>query len=324
MVCGETVTEVASWEGGDSLRDLSTGLGFISDQMSALDPPMEVAEWHDAQIAFTGVFKETIDDYLEDPGDQTEDEFILSMFLTVAPDFQPVEQAVAGMTANVRAQMVAAGCIEEEIAQAIPLPEERDEIPLGGSVTGMLDESDRTANLQFEAEKDQRYLIEVSWEGLPEIYLLIKDPPDPLVEYAFQSSSSNSPYVRRWTAPKSGTFHVDVDALEGTGSYNVSVVIDTSPEVPAGVSAAWEGATVEFSWEPAEGADYYKVYHDDLGPGCRVDGDGNARFCDELASNVAGTTYVHASPDPDDNYYWVTACNNGGCSKIDSNNPASP
>ena len=53
-VCGQTVTEVISWEGGDSLRDLSAGLGFISEQMSALEPPTEVAEWHDAQIAFAG------------------------------------------------------------------------------------------------------------------------------------------------------------------------------------------------------------------------------------------------------------------------------
>ena len=59
MVCGETVTEVGSWEEGDSLSDLSAGLGFISEQMRALEPPTEVAEWHHAQIAFTAIFKET-------------------------------------------------------------------------------------------------------------------------------------------------------------------------------------------------------------------------------------------------------------------------
>ena len=38
--------------------------------------------------------------------------------------------------------------------------------------------------------------------------------------------------------------------------------------------------------------------------------------------NVTGITYTHASPDDDTNYYWITACNSGGCSDIDSGNPA--
>ena len=113
-VCGETVTEVGSWEEGDSLRELSEGLGFVSEQMSALEPPTEVAEWHDAQIAFAGVFKETIDDFLEDPAGRTEDEFIISMFFTVAPEFAPVEQAIGNMDPDVRARMAEAGCIDDD------------------------------------------------------------------------------------------------------------------------------------------------------------------------------------------------------------------
>ena len=113
-VCGEAVTEVSSWEGGDSLRDLSAGLGFITEQMSALEPPTEVAEWHDTQIAFAGVFKETVDDFLEDPGDRTEDEFLISMFFTVAPAFAPVEQAIGNMDPDVRARMAEAGCIDDD------------------------------------------------------------------------------------------------------------------------------------------------------------------------------------------------------------------
>ena len=40
--------------------------------------------------------------------------------------------------------------------------------------------------------------------------------------------------------------------------------------------------------------------------------------------DVTGTTYVHTSPDAGENYYWVVACNSGGCSEIDSENPATP
>ena len=49
---------------------------------------------------------------------------------------------------------------------------------------------------------------------------------------------------------------------------------------------------------------------------------GSASFCEELATNVAGTSYTHANPDGDSNYYWVVACNSSGCSAVDSSNPA--
>ena len=75
-----------------------------------------------------------------------------------------------------------------------------------------------------------------------------------------------------------------------------------------------------------EGADYYKVYHDDVtDSACSLDiFDGSPKFCEELAADVAGTTFVHTNPALDANYYWVVACNQEGCSEIDSSNPASP
>ena len=327
-VCGETVTEVGSWEEGDSLRELSEGLGFVSERMSALEPPAEVSEWHDAQISFAGVFKETIDDFLEDPGDRTEDEFLVSMFLTVGPHSEPVEQAIAGMDAEIRTRMAEAGCTDEETSEPTQSQTEREEIPVGGSVSGTLEEPNRTVNLQFQAEEGQKYLIEVTWEGVPEVFLLIKDPPDPRVTAVNMYDSDSSPLLRRWTAWESGTFHVNVQALEGAGSFNISIAIDTSPDNPADVSAIWEGSAIRVSWEPAEGAEYYILYHDDRGPGCKLRDDGTPAFCDELATDVVDTKYIHASPEPRDsrrgNYYWVVACNNEGCSEIDSDNPASP
>lgn len=326
MVCGETVTEVNSWEGGDSLRDLSAGLGFINQQMSALEPPVEVAEWHHAQVAFSGIFKETVDEFLEDPGDQTEDEFILSMFFTVAPHFQPVEEAIANMAPDVRARMVEAGCIDEETSRAIRVEPERTEVPVGGSVDGELAEPDSTGFLQFEAVMGQEYFIEVSWKGFPEIHVVIKDPPDPAVEWFTLLNSSESPLIRRWTAPGSGIFHVEVSAYEGTGSFNVSISRDASPNAPVGVNAAWEGSDVRVSWDPVDGADHYNVYHDDGGINvyCKVDSVGNASFCRELATEVTSTSYVDPDPSRRENHYWVAACNSSGCSEIDSDSPASP
>ena len=95
------------------------------------------------------------------------------------------------------------------------------------------------------------------------------------------------------------------------------------PNAPANVRYVYEGATIRVSWEPVSGAAYYKVYYDDFHKsGCRLGRNGQPSFCDELAAQVTATTYVHPSPDAQNNYYWVTACNSGGCSAIDSANPA--
>ena len=99
------------------------------------------------------------------------------------------------------------------------------------------------------------------------------------------------------------------------------------PEVksPANVRYALDGSTIRISWDPVDGADYYKVYYDDFSDSrCSLGRDGSPRFCEELAANVVGTTFVHTSPAATDNYYWVVACNTGGCSEIDSENTAAP
>ena len=334
-VCGGQ-SQVASWEEGDSLRELSGGLGFVIEGMGALEPPAEVAEWHDAQITFAGAFKEAIDGYLNDPGDLTEDQFLLRAAFGLVSEFEPVAQAIASMDPDVRIRMVAAGCIDEETlasqvgetSDPIPPQNQKEEIPVGGSVSGALAETEITY-YQFQAEVGQKYLVTVSWEGITRVRLLIKDPPDPYVDSISQSNSSDSPLVRRWTAPETGTFHIDLYALEGTGTFNVSIAIDESPDSPSGVSATWVDSTVEISWDPVDGTDYYVLYHEDRGFGCELNDEGRPQFfCDELATDVVETNYVHASPEPRDslrgNHYWVVACNSEGCSEIDTDDPVSP
>ncbi len=99
----------------------------------------------------------------------------------------------------------------------------------------------------------------------------------------------------------------------------------TIPSAPANVRFAHEDSTIHITWDPAAGADHYNIYHDDsFDSRCRLNRDGSAGFCEELARNVVGTTYVHTDPSGGDNYYWVVACNSGGCSEIDSKNPAGP
>ena len=97
------------------------------------------------------------------------------------------------------------------------------------------------------------------------------------------------------------------------------------PDGPSNARYALEGSTIRISWDPVAEADYYKVYHDDFfDSACSLYPDGTASFCEELATNVVETNYVHADPRSSENYYWVVACNRGGCSDIDSENPTAP
>ncbi len=74
-----------------------------------------------------------------------------------------------------------------------------------------------------------------------------------------------------------------------------------------------------------DGADYYNVYYSAFHDSCILSiAKDRVLLCEELATNVVGTTYVHTNPDANKNNYWVVACNSDGCSDIDSSNPAKP
>ena len=78
-------------------------------------------------------------------------------------------------------------------------------------------------------------------------------------------------------------------------------------------------------WESVNDADYCNLYyHDFFDDRSSLSNDGVPRSCDELATNVSGTSYLHSGPDISANYYWVPACNSDGCSEIDSKNPSTP
>ena len=94
---------------------------------------------------------------------------------------------------------------------------------------------------------------------------------------------------------------------------------------PANLLYDHDGSAIVLTWDAVPGADHYNVYHDDFfDSDCRLDDFGNPFGCDELVAGVTGTSYVHTDPDPGENNYWVTACNSGGCSVVDSDNPARP
>ena len=130
------------------------------------------------------------------------------------------------------------------------------------------------------------------------------------------------------TAPSGGSNYYWVAACTSMGcseidSENPATPIEAIPSGPTNVRYAGEGSAIRVSWDPVRGADFYNIYHDDFQDSrCSLRRDGSPSFCDELATNISETTYLHTSPSDRNNYYWVVACNRGGCSEIDSENPA--
>ena len=101
--------------------------------------------------------------------------------------------------------------------------------------------------------------------------------------------------------------------------------VDTRPAAPSNVRAHFvqDGTQVQVSWDPVPDAEHYRVYYDDFfGDNCRVIRNGDSSFCDLLALDIQQASYLHTDPDTRKNYYWVVACNSGGCSAVDSENPA--
>ena len=140
-----------------------------------------------------------------------------------------------------------------------------------------------------------------------------------ITETAYLHSGSESVSNYYWVVA------CNSDGCSEVDSENPATPVAGKPDVPTNVGYGWEGSTVLVRWDPATGADYYKVYHDDFfDDNCSLNRDGSPRFCDELTDSVTETTYVHTEPADDRNYYWVVACNRGGCSEIDSENPARP
>ena len=129
------------------------------------------------------------------------------------------------------------------------------------------------------------------------------------------------------TDPSGGSNYYWVVACNSGGcseidSKNPAAPAEAIPTTPANARYAVEGSTIHITWDPVDGADYYNVYHDDFFDSkCRLNRDGSAGFCEELARNIVGTSFVHTAPYSGDNYYWVVACNRGGCSEIDAENP---
>ena len=285
------------------------------------------------------------------------------------------------MDLNIRDWLIEARCIDAEMAAATSdawRPEdsgeiEGEELAIGASVEGPLDEAGATTRFYFRAEEGREYLIEVVWDELSSVRVELTDD----TSFSRVRQRNRQPLELLWTALKSGEYDLNVTSGSGTGTYTVAISVNAQgqgpqgtvtsvsavaraatsgpsatpeptvrplstgtpvPTVPASPTAApteatppgpttvrfaIEGTAKRVSWQAVEGAEDYSIYHDDFfDSGCSLDVFGSPSFCEELVTNVVETGYLHTEPAGEENYYWVVACNQGGCSEIVSEDPA--
>ena len=315
--------------------------------------------------------------------DRRDDPIDIERFFALIVSYhEGLSETLRAMDPALRDWLVAAGCIDEEMAAAasswldesIEADEDgeeivRQELVVGTGVEVPVDEASETDHFFFRAEEGKTYLIETVWEGLSSIRIELTDGRT----FWKVRERNRQPLQFTWTASEPGQYRLNVtsrSSLEGgTGSYILGVSFGdqtampaapatpapaaarvaspapmptagpaASPEptvtpapaeaalsAPADVRYAFEGTAIRINWETVEGADYYNLYHDDFfDSSCSLREDGSPSFCEELAVDVVDTTYLHTDPNAAKNYYWVVACNQEGCSQIDSGTPAVP
>ncbi len=248
------------------------------EEAEALIPPMALTDLHDAVLLFFRNVSVSASEFDADaPYDYT------ALLVHGLVYFAQIQEMAGGWDDDVRAALVASGCIGSEL---IGEEESSGDDPQG-------DTSTATAAPESAPTQTPTSTATATPESVP------TQTPTPTARATPESVPTQTPTP-------------------------TETPIEAAPAAPANVRYAMEGSVIRITWDPVGGADYYNVYHDYFfNDACSLDRNGNPRFCEELAASVGETSYVHASPDSFNNYYWVVACNSGGCSEIDSDNPAS-
>ena len=119
-----------------TLAGFAAVLGEFTEQLEAVEPPEEVADWHDAVLVYQRAVKEALDD-APGPGEgESEDRYILGVLFPVGLQHQPaISEAIEGMDRDLVARMLEAGCIDEDILSMSLTEEEMKELGVGNGGT---------------------------------------------------------------------------------------------------------------------------------------------------------------------------------------------
>ncbi len=280
------------------------------EEAEALIPPMALTDLHDAVLLFFRNVSVSASEFDADaPYDYT------ALLVHGLVYFAQIQEMAGGWDDDVRAALVASGCIGSEL---IGEEESSGDDPQG-------DTSTATAAPESAPTQTPTSTARATPESAS------TQTPTPTATAAPESAPTQTPTSTATATPESASTQTPTPTARATPKSvptqtptPTETPIEAAPAAPANVRYAMEGSVIRITWDPVGGADYYNVYHDYFfNDACSLDRNGNPRFCEELAASVGETSYVHASPDSFNNYYWVVACNSGGCSEIDSDNPAS-
>ena len=119
-----------------SLAGFAAVLGDFTEQLEAVKPPEEVADWHGAVLVYQRAVKAALDD-APGPGEgESEDLYILDVLFPVGLQHQPaIVEAIEGMDRELVARMVEAGCIDEDVLSMSLTEEELKELGVGDGGT---------------------------------------------------------------------------------------------------------------------------------------------------------------------------------------------
>ena len=288
--------------------------------MESIQPPPEVAAWHWESLSYALFIKNFAD---AQPQLAVANPFV---FQTLLPQLDALKDVANSLDSDVRAMLAEAGCLSEENAsgfeagslpnQALASPSHATYAVEGASITVVswdaVDGADHY-NVYYDDFFSSSCQVS-SGGGASFCEVLATNITD--TAYTHTDPDTNTNYYWVAACNRHGCSQVD--------SENAAGPIEPVPSSPANLVYAVEGSTTVVSWDAVDGADHYNIYHDRFfDSSCQVSSGGEASFCEVLATNITDTAYTHTDPDSQ-NYYWVAACNRGGCSQVDSENPAGP
>ena len=376
--CSEAAQEALDDNEDYTNGEVSAFYARLVERLESIDPPAEIADWHDRNLAGWTAVKRLID---TEPQDAIFDPFMLFLDNEILSLFEEVGSAWDDIPADARERLAAAGCSDDADTEPTGDGEADTSLP---DATAPADTGQSSTGPAFLPTCEPRSRDEAA---LVALYNATDGPnwrnntnwltDAPLGDWAGVSANritSNDRVVDECVTvlslgnnQLSGEMPAELGNLlslerlslnDNQLNGEIPVVLGSLPnlqrldlrnnqlsgEIPVELGAipnvrldgnqlsgrilrpngtnpqyTWDGSTIRVSWDAVDGADYYKVYHDYFfGDECSLRSDGRPRFCEELAADVTGRTYVHADPDSAKNYYWVVSCNSDGCSEIDS------
>ena len=219
----------------ETYGDISILLAVVIDRMSALAPPADIAEWHDASLDSFQRLKTLIEPFPED----VEIEFVALLAFAEASEAEDAKilEIVGGLPEDVKQRLVDAECADEsavatddhgnDFENATPLG-------LGEIVEGSLDGQDDRDVFVIRGWAGEEYLTELPYR----FFINLGAKTSPLItiydssglEVARSDDESETEIV--WRAEVAGDYFV----VLGDGTSQGDYTLTTAPVIPAPVA----------------------------------------------------------------------------------------